>query len=124
MVRDLYGTDRIGRIFGIESRIQGSRGIPDDWRGKKEHGGGMMLDWGVHMIDQALYMVKEKITDIYCRMSYILGEDCDDGFELNIGFESAIIQINGITRISSSALAATTHAPSSWRASGRKTSPS
>ena len=44
---DLGGTfriveeNRLGRVFRIESRVQGSRGIPGDWRKEKGHGGGM-----------------------------------------------------------------------------------
>ena len=90
-IKKLYEEGTLGKVYRFESRVMGSNGIPGEWRRKKASGGGMMLDWGVHMIDQALYMVKEKITDIYCRMSYILGEDCDDGFELNIGFESGLV---------------------------------
>jgi len=90
-VKKLYEQGTLGKVYRFESRVMGSNGIPGEWRRKKACGGGMILDWGVHMIDQALYMVKEKITDIYCRTSYILGEDCDDGFELNIGFESGLV---------------------------------
>lgn len=90
-VKKLYDEKTLGKVYRFESRVMGSNGIPGEWRRKKACGGGMMLDWGVHMIDQALYMVKENITDIYCRMSYILGEDCDDGFELDIGFESGLV---------------------------------
>ena len=89
-VRKLYDERTLGDVYRFESRVMGSNGIPGEWRRKKASGGGMMLDWGVHMIDQALYMIHEKITYIYCRMSYVLGEDCDDGFELNIGFESGL----------------------------------
>ena len=90
-IKKLYEKKTLGDVYRFESRVMGSNGIPGEWRRKKASGGGMMLDWGVHMIDQALYMVKEKITYIYCRMSYIRGEDCDDGFELNIGFESGLV---------------------------------
>lgn len=90
-VKKLFEQNTLGKVYRFESRVMGSNGIPGEWRRKAASGGGMMYDWGVHMIDQALYMVKEKITYIYCRMSYILGEDCDDGFELNIGFESGLV---------------------------------
>ena len=90
-VKKLYEQHTLGDVYRFESRVMGSNGIPGEWRRKAASGGGMMYDWGVHMIDQALYMVKEKINYIYCRMSYILGEDCDDGFELNMGFESGLV---------------------------------
>ena len=56
----------LGPVFKIESRVHGSRGIPGDWRGTVEHtSGGMVLDWGVHLLDQALQMFPGKITSVY-----------------------------------------------------------
>ena len=46
MTREAYRSGKLGKITSVESRYQGSRGIPGDWRGKKEHGGGMIYDWG------------------------------------------------------------------------------
>lgn len=87
-VKKLYDENALGDVFNIESRVHGSRGIPGDWRGKKEHGGGMMLDWGVHIIDQMLMMVKEKITSIYCKVNHVTNYEVDDGFTLILTFES------------------------------------
>lgn len=49
----------MGPVFNIETRVHGSRGIPGDWRNAKVHGGGMVLDWGVHMLDQIMMMVEK-----------------------------------------------------------------
>lgn len=35
----------------------------------------MMLDWGVHLIDQMLMMVKSSVKSLYCEYSYIYGEE-------------------------------------------------
>ena len=88
MMKQAYASGELGEIFGVESRIQGSRGIPGDWRGHKEHGGGMMLDWGVHLIDQMLGIVYDKkINRIYCRCDHITNYEVDDGFKLDLYFE-------------------------------------
>lgn len=83
-----YESGALGEVFNVESRVQGSHGIPGDWRAKKEFGGGMMLDWGVHLIDQVLQMIPEKISTIYARMDHITNAEVDDGFKLEIIFES------------------------------------
>ncbi len=89
MIKELYASGKLGYVFGIESRVQGSRGIPGDWRAKKEHGGGMMLDWGVHLIDQMLCIVYDKkIKSIYCKCDHLTNDDVDDGFKLDVYFEN------------------------------------
>ena len=44
-VQKILADNELGKVFRIESRVQGSRGIPGDWRNQKAHGGGMVLDW-------------------------------------------------------------------------------
>lgn len=80
----------IGEPYVIESRVEGSRGMPTGWRTIKALGGGMMLDWGVHLIDQLLYMVNEKVTNVYCRMFSIQYPEVDDNFRLTMVFESGL----------------------------------
>lgn len=87
-IKKIYDEKLLGEVFNIESRVHGSRGIPGDWRGEKCHGGGMVLDWGVHIIDQMLQMVKEKVKSIYCKLDYVTNETVDDGFKLILTFES------------------------------------
>ena len=95
-MKHLKETGELGEFINIESRIHGSRGIPSDWRGEKEHGGGMVLDWGVHLIDQLLQIFDEKIDRIYCTFDNITNKEVDDGFKLTIYFEggkSAFIEV-------------------------------
>ena len=84
----------IGKPIVIESRVEGSRGMPKGWRTLKELGGGMMLDWGVHLIDQLLYMMgDEKVKEVYCKMLSIQYPEVDDNFHLMMTFESGLIAI-------------------------------
>lgn len=89
-IRRICESGVLGPIFNVESRVHGSRGIPGDWRQEKAHGGGMMLDWGVHIIDQMLLMIPEKITSVYCTVTHVTNEEVDDGFTLILTFESGI----------------------------------
>ena len=61
----------IGEVINIESRIHGSRGIPSDWRCHKPYGGGMILDWGVHLIDQMLFLITSEIDTVTCNCTHI-----------------------------------------------------
>lgn len=89
-VKRVFDEGSLGKIFSIESRVMGSQGIPGDWRTKKECGGGMLLDWGIHLTDQMLWMVPGKVTRIYCRLGYTLGSECDDSVKLFLTFDSGI----------------------------------
>ena len=86
-MKAIVESGEIGDLIDIESRIHGSRGIPSDWRCTKEQGGGMMLDWGVHLIDQVLQIVGAPIEKIWCTTSHITNSEVDDGFKLEIYFE-------------------------------------
>ncbi|MFD2615903.1 Gfo/Idh/MocA family protein [Terrilactibacillus laevilacticus] len=93
IVKDIYDRHKIGEVFHLESRVQGANGIPGDWRHLKAHGGGMVLDWGVHLLDQLLFMVKGKINSVTANLSFALGDEVDDGFISYITFE------NGVTAV-------------------------
>lgn len=80
----------IGKPYVIESRVEGSRGMPEGWRTTKALGGGMMYDWGVHLIDQIMYMVKEKVKTVFCNMYYVNYDEVEDNFRLVMVFESGL----------------------------------
>ncbi len=82
---------KIGDVFRIESRVHGSRGIPGDWRQEKEHGGGMVLDWGVHLLDQILLIFRQvKLKYVYASVTNITNQLVDDGFSVTLTFENGV----------------------------------
>jgi len=87
-VKRLWDEKTLGRIFRMESRVHGSRGIPGDWRNQKQFGGGMVMDWGVHLLDQILMMVPNPIESVYAQLSYVTNENCDDGFTVQLKFRN------------------------------------
>ncbi len=89
-VRKIYEENMLGDIFRIESRVHGSRGIPGDWRQEPEHGGGMVLDWGVHILDQALMMIPYKVKSVYATLTHVTNEIVDDGFTVILTFENGL----------------------------------
>jgi scyllo-inositol 2-dehydrogenase (NADP+) len=93
IIREIYNNNLLGKTFNIESRVLGSRGIPGDWRAKKEFGGGMMLDWGVHLLDRLLYMIPEKVKKVFCSLTHITNTEVDDGFKMHMTFESGLTAV-------------------------------
>ncbi len=90
IIKKLYDENTLGKVFNIESRVHGSRGIPGDWRGIKLQGGGMILDWGVHLLDQLLQIVPEDVVSVYNINSHVTTDEVDDGFKAVITFASGI----------------------------------
>lgn len=87
-MKQVANSGEIGELLNIESRIHGSRGIPSDWRGIKEYGGGMLYDWGIHLIDQVMMIIPETVTAVDCRFDHITNKEVDDGFKLTMSFAS------------------------------------
>lgn len=91
LAKHIMESGDLGDVFRIESRVQGSRGIPSGWREEKEHGGGMLYDWGVHMLDQMLwFMTGHKIVSVYATMTHITNQECDDGFSVLCKFDNGV----------------------------------
>lgn len=89
-VKNIFESNAIGKIWRIESRVQGANGIPGNWRKFTEKGGGMMYDWGVHLIDQFVYMLDELPKSVYAEYSHVLGFEVDDAFKLLMHYKSGL----------------------------------
>jgi len=93
IIKDLMSQKKVGDVFHLESRVQGANGIPGDWRQLKAYGGGMLLDWGVHLLDQLLLLTDSKIESVHADLSYILGTEVDDGFTTTIKFKDGLTAV-------------------------------
>lgn len=90
-MKNLVDKNTLGKVFRIESRVQGSRGIPGDWRREKGHGGGMVFDWGVHLLDQALTLNDANpLVSVWARETHITNDECDDGFYAELTFSNGL----------------------------------
>ena len=90
-VREVLSSNEIGTFHTINSTAYGQRGVCFGWRADPEHGGGMLYDWGVHLIDQILQMYPEKkLTQIFGRLESILTPTVDDFFEVKLIFENGV----------------------------------
>jgi len=80
----------LGKVYSIESRVFGTVGGMYGWRAFKAYGGGMVLDWGVHLFDQLLYMYPDKkIVDVKAELMHLLevNKEVDDYFKVMLKLE-------------------------------------
>lgn len=81
----------IGSPYFIESRVQGSRAESFfGWRAHKQNGGGMVLDWGVHLIDQALQLIDEPVVAVDAHLRMLFGDEVDDNIKITLRFLSGV----------------------------------
>lgn len=79
----------IGKPFLIESRVNGSNGIPSDWRREVSMGGGMLLDWGPHLVDQLLLLDKNPVVEIHAQIQKVQYK-VDDNFQAHMTFKDGL----------------------------------
>lgn len=91
LLKKVYDSGVLGDVFCIESRVHGSRGIPGDWRCLKKYGGGMVYDWGVHLLDQALILTNAKLKSIYTHLDHITNDEVDDGCKIDLYFDNGLL---------------------------------
>jgi predicted dehydrogenase len=90
IVKKVLEVGNIGTPYFIESRVQGSRGAMHGWRGHKINGGGMVLDWGVHLIDQFLNLIDSPVVSVTAHLFNLYSDEVDDNIKIMLRFENGI----------------------------------
>lgn len=90
IMKKIYDDNTLEGVFRIETRVQGSREIAPTWRKNRENGGGMLYDWGPHLIDQILYMVPSKVISVYAEFQYLRQCEVDENIRVTMKFENGL----------------------------------
>ena len=87
--KNVYDGRMVGEdMFIIKSQLYGVNGNMHDWHVFPEYGGGMLFDWGVHLIDQMLYMIPGKVKSLFANVRNVINENVDDYFKIDLLFEN------------------------------------
>ena len=91
IVKKAYDEGLLGHIFTIESKLHSGNGYMHEWHIYKKYGGGMIYDWGVHLIDQILFMMpKAKVKSIFADIKNVLHEEVDDYFKILLKLDNGV----------------------------------
>ena len=91
IMKEVYDKKLVGDIYIIKSQLYGINGNMHDWHVYPEMGGGMLYDWGVHLIDQILDMVDSEIDSLYADVRNVINEKVDDYFKIILKFKNGIV---------------------------------
>ncbi len=109
-IKQIIGSGKLGKIYTVQSRVNqwgsgasfGTRDFFPAWRDKRTYGGGALLDWGVHLIDQMLQLLLGKPAQVTANLqSGTFSKDCDDFALVHIEFDSSvlgIVEVNFVTK--------------------------
>lgn len=89
-MRSAVETGLIARPYVVESRVQSANGMIHGWRCFKEHGGGMVYDWGAHLIDQMLQFEPSALVEVGAVLHRVIADEVDDAFTATFRFESGL----------------------------------
>lgn len=89
-VKACYDNRLVGDIYTIQSSLYGYNGNMHDWHVYKNQGGGMLYDWGVHLIDQILYMVDANLKTVYADVRNVINAEVDDYFKIILRFDNNV----------------------------------
>ena len=90
IIKRVLADGTIGAPYFIETRVQGSRGAMHGWRGYKVNGGGMLLDWGVHLLDQLMNMIDSPVVSVDAHLLSLFTPGVDDNIKILIRFENGV----------------------------------
>lgn len=90
IMKQVFDQKMVGDMYVIKSQLYGFNGNMHDWHVYPEMGGGMLYDWGVHLIDQILDMVPAKIDSLYADLRNVINEKVDDYFNILIKFKNGV----------------------------------
>jgi len=100
-VKKVVDEGALGKLYTVESKCStfGSligyavKEFDTAWRYKKCYGGGLLYDFGTHLIDQVLCMTKpRKIVSVWCNTKAVMwSKEVEDYFKLLVRFDDGLV---------------------------------
>jgi scyllo-inositol 2-dehydrogenase (NADP+) len=90
-LKELTASGAIGKIFMVRRR-EFSFGVRNDWQTEKRYGGGYLLNWGPHIVDQAVELTGERVLRASGHLRQVINPgDVEDVFHATLVTESGVI---------------------------------
>ncbi|QMV13786.1 Gfo/Idh/MocA family protein [Vibrio spartinae] len=91
ITKTIFEEGLLGDVYLLKNSLYGFNGNMHDWHICPSEGGGMLYDWGVHLIDQILWMMPDaKIQSVYADMRNVINAEVDDYFKILLKFDNKV----------------------------------
>jgi scyllo-inositol 2-dehydrogenase (NADP+) len=100
-VKETIQSGLLGDILMIQSKVMlcdegwphwGIEGAKNPWRVKAAYGGGMLLDWGPHLVDEILLLMDKDPVGVYGALqSGLWSDEVDDYFFCMLKFDNDLV---------------------------------
>ncbi len=92
-IKELIQENTIGQVFQIR-RSEYTFGLRNDWQIWRQYAGGYLLNWGPHLVDQAVQLAGGKVRTVYGQMRQINNPgDVEDIFYAVLTLEGGVILV-------------------------------
>nr|WP_296031319.1 Gfo/Idh/MocA family oxidoreductase [uncultured Dorea sp.] len=90
-MKQVYDDGLLGDVYTIKNSLYGFNGNMHDWHVFVSEGGGMLYDWGVHLLDQILWMMPgAKIKSVFADVRNVINVEVDDYFKILMKFDNHV----------------------------------
>lgn len=90
-MKEIYDSQSLGEVYTIKNQLYGFNGNMHDWHVYIAEGGGMLFDWGVHLLDQILWMIDGKVATVFATMKNVINFEVDDFFNIQLRFDNGMV---------------------------------
>lgn len=87
----VYDSGTLGDVYAIKNQLYGFNGNMHDWHVLVSEGGGMLYDWGVHLLDQVCWMFPgAKLKSVFADVRNVINKEVDDYFNIMLRFSNGV----------------------------------
>jgi len=100
-LQETIASGKLGEILCIQSKVTlcdegwpqwGIEGEANPWRIKAKYGGGMLYDWGPHLVDEMMLLMKDDPASVYgILQSGVWTKEVDDYFFAALRYKNNVI---------------------------------
>ncbi len=93
-LRELVASGAIGKVHLVR-RAEMTLGTRSDWQTRRRHGGGYLLNWGPHLVDQPLQLHGGRVRSVWGDMKQLINPgDAEDQFTAVLTMDDGALVIS------------------------------